>query len=78
MTTWVIISWVVVALLTAGNVFFFLKLKKAADSMLKSAFPGAKNAADAMAQMQKMMGGINPAQMQQMQKMMQNMQHRRR
>ncbi len=58
MTTWVIISWVFVALLTAGNIFFFLKLKGASEQMMKTAFPGAKNMADAMKQMQGMMAGM--------------------
>lgn len=53
-----IISWVFVALLTAGNVFFFLKLKKASEQMMKMAFPGSKNMGDAMMQMQKMMQGV--------------------
>jgi hypothetical protein len=58
MTTWVIISWVFVAILTAVNVFVFLKLKKASEQMMKAAFPGAKNMGDAMAQMQSMMSGM--------------------
>ena len=57
MTTWVIISWVFVAILTAVNVFVFLKLKKASEQMMKMAFPGSKNMGDAMNQMQKMMSG---------------------
>jgi hypothetical protein len=57
MTTWVIVSWVFVAILTAVNVFVFLKLKKASDQMMKMAFPNAKNMNDALAQMQGMMGG---------------------
>jgi len=58
MTTWVVISWIFVGLLTAGNVFFFLKLKKASDQMMKAAFPGSKNMTDAMSQMQTMMSGM--------------------
>ena len=58
MTTWIIISWVFVAILTAVNVFVFLKLKKAGDQMLKAAFPGSKNMGDAMSQMQNMMSGM--------------------
>jgi hypothetical protein len=58
MTTWVVISWIFVAILTAVNVFVFLKLKKASDQMMKMAFPGSKNMTDAMAQMQNMMGGM--------------------
>jgi hypothetical protein len=61
MTTWVIISWVMVAILTSINVFVFLKLKKASDQMMKMAFPKANNMGDAMAQMQKMMGGMGGA-----------------
>jgi hypothetical protein len=58
MSTWVIISWVVVAILTAINIFVFIKLKQASDQMMKMAFPGAKNMNEALAQMQKMMGGM--------------------
>ncbi len=58
MTTWVIISWVFVAILTAVNVFVFMKLKSASEQMMKTAFPGAKNMNDAMSQMQNMMGGM--------------------
>ena len=58
MSTWVIISWVFVVILTAVNVFVFLKLKGASEQMLKMAFPNAKNMNDALAQMQKMMGGM--------------------
>ena len=57
MSTWIIVSWVVVAILTAINIFVFIKLKKASDQMMKMAFPGAKNMNEALAQMQKMMGG---------------------
>jgi hypothetical protein len=56
MSTWVIISWVFVAILTALNVFVFLKLKGASEQMLKMAFPNAKNMNEALGQMQKMMG----------------------
>ncbi len=58
MNTWVIASWVFVALLTGVNVFVFLKLKKASEQMMKMAFPKAKNMNDAMSQMQNMMGGL--------------------
>ena len=58
MSTWVIISWVVVAILTAINIFVFIKLKQASDQMMKMAFPGAKNMNEAVSQMQKMMGGM--------------------
>ena len=61
MTTWIIISWVVVALLTIGNILFFLKLKKTSEQMIQSAFPGARNMDEAMAQMQKMMQARRPA-----------------
>jgi hypothetical protein len=56
MSTWVIVSWVFVAILTAVNVFVFLKLKGASEQMLKMAFPNAKNMNEALGQMQKMMG----------------------
>ena len=58
MSTWVIISWVFVAILTGVNIFVFLKLKGASEQMLKMAFPNAKNMNDALGQMQKMMGGM--------------------
>lgn len=58
MSTWVITSWVFVAILTGVNIFVFLKLKGASEQMLKMAFPNAKNMNDALAQMQKMMGGM--------------------
>jgi hypothetical protein len=55
---WVIVSWVFVAILTAVNVFVFIKLKGASEQMMKMAFPNAKNMNDAMSQMQGMMGGM--------------------
>ena len=58
MSTWVIISWVFVGILTAINVVVFVKLKQASEQMMKMAFPGAKNMQDAMAQAQKMMGAM--------------------
>lgn len=58
MGTWVIISWVFVGLLTAINVFIFLKLKSASEQMMKMAFPNAKNMTDALSQMQGMMGRL--------------------
>jgi hypothetical protein len=58
MSTWVITSWVFVAILTGVNIFVFLKLKGASEQMLKMAFPNAKNMNDALGQMQKMMGGM--------------------
>ena len=58
MTIWIIVSWVLVALMTAGNIFVFLKLKKAGDQMMKAAFPGAKGMNDAMAQAQQMMASM--------------------
>jgi hypothetical protein len=70
MSTWVIVSWVSVAILTGVNIFVFLKLKGASEQMLKMAFPGAKDMNEALSQMQKMMqgmggmggkGGFNPA-----------------
>ena len=41
MSTWVITSWVFVAILTGVNIFVFLKLKGASEQMLKMAFPNA-------------------------------------
>lgn len=61
MSTWVIISWVAVAVMTAINVFVFLKLKQASEQMLKMAFPNAKNMNEAMGMMQTMMGGLQSA-----------------
>lgn len=58
MSTWVIVSWVFVALLTGVNIYVFWKLKQASEQMLKMAFPGAKDMNDAMSQMQKMMGSM--------------------
>lgn len=58
MSTWIIVSWVFVILLTAINIFVFLKLKQASEQMLKMAFPGAKDMNEAMSQMQKMMGAF--------------------
>lgn len=58
MSTWVIISWVFVLILTGVNIFIFLKLKGASEQMLKTAFPGAKNMNEALGQMQKMMGNL--------------------
>ena len=55
---WVIVSWVFVAILTAVNVFVFMKLKGASEQMMKMAFPNAKNMNEAMGQMQNMMGGM--------------------
>ncbi len=58
MSTWVIVSWVFVAILTGINIFVFIKLKTATEQMMKMAFPNAKNMGDAMAQAQKMMAGF--------------------
>jgi hypothetical protein len=58
MSTWVIISWVLVAILTALNIVVFLKLKQASEQMLQMAFPGAKDMNEALAQMQGMMSGM--------------------
>jgi hypothetical protein len=55
---WIIVSWVFVGILTAVNVFVFLKLKKASEQMMKMAFPNAKNMNDALSQMQGMMSGM--------------------
>jgi hypothetical protein len=62
MSFWVILSWILVVILTAINVFVFLKLKQASEQMLKMAFPGARDMNDAMAQMQKMMGAFGGGQ----------------
>ena len=35
MSTWIIISWVLVAILTAINIVVFLQLKKASEQMMK-------------------------------------------
>ncbi|MFZ9595595.1 MAG: hypothetical protein ACO3A2_05900 [Bdellovibrionia bacterium] len=59
MSTWMIVSWVFVILLTGINIFVFLKLKDASEQMMKMAFPGAKNMNEAMARMQSMMQGMN-------------------
>jgi uncharacterized protein YneF (UPF0154 family) len=61
MKTWVIVSWVFVAILTGVNIYVFLKLKQASEQMLKMAFPNAKNMNEALEQMQKMMGGLGGA-----------------
>ncbi|MBI2711902.1 MAG: hypothetical protein HYX41_03410 [Bdellovibrio sp.] len=59
MTIWIVLSWVFVLVLTAINVFIFLKLKAASEQMMQMAFPGAKNMNEAMARMQNMMQGMN-------------------
>src|SRR3954451_6447420 len=58
MSVWIILSWVLVAILTAVNVVIFLKLKSASEQMMKMAFPNAKNMNEALSQMQGMMGGM--------------------
>ena len=58
MSTWMIISWVGVAILTGINIVIFIKLKQASEQMLKMAFPGAKNMNEAVSQMQNMMQGM--------------------
>lgn len=58
MSTWIILSWVFVLILTAINIVVFLKLKQASEQMMKMAFPGAKNMNEAVGQMQKMMQGM--------------------
>ena len=58
MSTWIIISWVLVAILTAINIVVFLQLKKASEQMMKMAFPGAKDMNEAVAGMQQMMKGM--------------------
>lgn len=87
MSIWTILSWVGVALLTAVNVFIFLKLKQAAEQMMQVAFPGAKNMQEAMARMQAQMGsmrggrpgaaGGKDAQLRQAMEMLQNMNRKR-
>ena len=59
MSFWIILRWVLVIVLTAINIFVFLKLKQASEQMMKMAFPGAKNMNEAMGRMQQMMGGMN-------------------
>ncbi len=59
MSTWIILSWVFVGLLTGINIFVFLKLKQASEQMMKMAFPGAKNMNEALAKMQQMTRGMN-------------------
>ncbi len=61
MSTWVIISWVLVAVLTGLNVFIFLKLKQASEQMLQIAFPGAKDMNDALQKMQQMTSQVRGA-----------------
>jgi hypothetical protein len=55
---WIIVSWIFVGILTAINIFVFIKLKKASEQMMKMAFPNAKNMNEALSQMQNMMGGM--------------------
>lgn len=57
MSTWVIISWIAVGILTFINIAVFLQLKKASTQMMQAMFPGAKDMNDAVAQMQNMMRG---------------------
>ena len=59
MSTWIIISWVLVIVLTAINIFLFLKLKQASEQMMKMAFPGTKNMNEALAKMQNMTRNMN-------------------
>lgn len=58
MSIWIIISWILVAIITAINIFVFLKLKQATEQMLQMAFPGAKNMNEALGRMQQMMKGM--------------------
>lgn len=46
-------------MLTAVNVFIFLKLKQASEQMLQMAFPGARDMNDALGRMQQMMKGAS-------------------
>ncbi len=78
MTTWMIVSWVGVALMTGLNIFIFLKLKKAGEQLMSMSGAlggrgGPGNMKDAMAQAQQMMSGMNPQQMQQQMKMAMDM-----
>jgi hypothetical protein len=59
MSIWIIISWVLVLVLTAINIFLFLKLKQASEQMMKMAFPGTKNMNEALAKMQNMTRSMN-------------------
>lgn len=59
-STWVIVSWVFVAIMTGVNIFVFLKLKSASEQMMKSMFPGAKDMNEAVGQMQAMMNNLGP------------------
>src|SRR5688572_7982928 len=61
MSTWVIISWVLVAILTGLNAFIFLKLKAASEQMLQMAFPGSKDMGEAMQKMQQTMAAMQRA-----------------
>jgi hypothetical protein len=58
MSTWIILSWVFVAIITGINIFIFLKLKGASEQMMKMAFPSAKNMGEALQQMQSQMGNL--------------------
>ncbi len=58
MSIWIILSWVLVAVLTGVNIFIFLKLKGASEQMMKMAFPSAKNMGEALQQMQTQMSGL--------------------
>jgi len=59
MSIWIILSWVLVAVLTAINVVVFLKLKQASMQMMQMAFPGTKDMNEALARMQQMTQGMN-------------------
>jgi hypothetical protein len=59
MSTWIIVSWVCVLILTTINVLVFLKLKQASEQMMKMAFPGAKNMSEAVSKMQQMTQGLS-------------------
>ena len=55
MSFWIVLSWIFVLILTGINAFIFLKFKQANDSMLKMAFPGAKDMNEAREKMMGMM-----------------------
>jgi hypothetical protein len=62
MNIWIILSWVFVLLLTAVNIFIFLKLKGVSQQMMQMAFPGTKDMNEAVAKMQSMMGSMGQMQ----------------
>jgi hypothetical protein len=55
MSVWSILSWVFLGLLTAINIFIFVKLQKTMKSMMSQMFPGATSMEDAAAKVGSMM-----------------------